>query len=341
MTSSKRESGAARLRDPGAEAAPAIDGLTPGEAEAQYDELVHEIDRHDKLYYQEDQPEISDADYDRLRLRVEALEQRFPSLVSEKSPSLSVGAPPSAKFAKVRHAVRMLSLGNVFSEDEAREFVARVRRFLKLGAEAPLDVTAEMKIDGLSVSLRYERGGLAVAATRGDGSEGEDVTANVRTIPDIPNELRGQGIPDVFEVRGEIYMSHADFAALNQRQAQAGGKVFANPRNAAAGSLRQLDPAITAARPLQFFTWGWGEASQLPAATSHGVLEAIGGWGFPVPPIELCATAEEMIAAYRAIELNRAALGFDIDGVVYKVDRLDLQERLGLRVEDAPLCHGA
>ncbi|MGO9172598.1 MAG: NAD-dependent DNA ligase LigA [Rhodomicrobium sp.] len=306
-----------------------VDELSPAEAEAEHEFLASEIERHDKLYYQEDQPEISDADYDSLRLRLEALEQRFPGLVSEKSPSRTVGAPPSAKFAKVRHAVRMLSLGNVFSEEEIREFVARVRRFLKLGPGAPLDFTAELKIDGLSVSLRYERGKLAVAATRGDGAEGEDVTANVRTIADIPQELSGRHVPDVFEVRGEVYMAHADFAALNRRQAQSGAKTFANPRNAAAGSLRQLDPAITASRPLRFFSWGWGEASALPAPTNHGVLDAIAGWGFPVPPVTLCKSEDEMGAAFRAIELNRAGLGFDIDGVVYKVDRLDLQERLG------------
>ncbi len=307
----------------------AIEELSPAEAQGEHEALVREIERHDKLYYQEDQPEISDADYDLLRLRVEALEKRFPDLADEQSPSRKVGAAPSAKFAKVRHSVRMLSLGNVFSDGEAREFTARVRRFLKLGADAPLDFTAEMKIDGLSVSLRYERGRLAVAATRGDGSEGEDVTANVRTIADIPGELRGRQLPEVFEVRGEVYMSHADFAALNRRQAHIGSKTFANPRNAAAGSLRQLDPSITAARPLRFFTWGWGEVSALPAPTNHGVLAAIADWGFPVPPIRLCKSDDEMAEAYRTIELNRASLGYDIDGVVYKVDRLDLQDRLG------------
>ncbi len=220
-----------------------VEELTEAEARAGHDGLVSELERHDRLYYQEDQPEISDAEYDRLRQRIEALEQRFPGLVSETSPTQKVGAPPAAKFAKVRHAVRMLSLGNVFTDEEARDFVGRVRRFLKLGETTPLDVTAEMKIDGLSVSLRYERGSLAVAATRGDGSEGEDVTANVRTIADIPAELQGRNVPEIFEVRGEVYMCHADFAALNERQAQKGGKTFANPRNAAAGSLRQLDPA--------------------------------------------------------------------------------------------------
>ncbi|MBI4725093.1 MAG: NAD-dependent DNA ligase LigA, partial [Rhodomicrobium sp.] len=306
-----------------------VEDLTPAEAKAEHDFLVREIERHDRLYYQEAQPEIPDADYDRLRLRCDALEQRFPSLVSEISPSRRVGAPPAEKFAKVRHAVRMLSLGNVFSEKDARDFVARIRRFLKLAAGTPLDFTAETKIDGLSVSLRYERGQLVVAATRGDGTEGEDVTANVRTIAEIPHQLRGRHIPGVFEVRGEVYMSHADFAALNERQAKSGGKVFANPRNAAAGSLRQLDPAVTAARPLRFFAWGWGEAGELPAQTNYGVLQAIGGWGFPVVPVTHCKSEDEMLAAYRAIELTRATLGFDIDGVVYKVDRLDLQERLG------------
>jgi DNA ligase (NAD+) len=257
------------------------------------------------------------------------LEQRFPELGGETSPSRKVGAPPSAKFAKVKHTVRMLSLGNVFTDDEVHDFVGRVRRFLKLDAGTLLDFTAELKIDGLSVSLRYERGRLAVAGTRGDGSEGEDVTANVRTIADIPQELKGQHIPEIFEVRGEVYMANCDFLAMNQRQAQAGGKTFANPRNAAAGSLRQLDPSITAARPLRFYSWGWGEASALPASTYHGVLEAIQGWGFQVPPVKLCKTVEEMIEVYRAIELSRPTLGFDIDGVVYKVDRLDLENRLG------------
>ncbi len=223
----------------------------------------------------------------------------------------------------------MLSLDNVFTDEDAREFVGRIRRFLKLGETAPVDMTAEMKIDGLSVSLRYERGLLAVAATRGDGSEGEDVTANVRTIADIPQTLKGRNLPEVFEVRGEVYIARSDFAALNERQEQKGLKTFANPRNAAAGSLRQLDSAITASRPLRFFTWGWGETSALPAATNHEVLEAIGAWGFPVPPVKLCKSEDEMLDAYRQIEMDRPTLGFDIDGVVYKVDRLDWQERLG------------
>ncbi len=306
-----------------------VEELTLAEAKSANAYLISEISKHDRLYYQEAQPEISDAQYDKLRLQQAALEQHFPSLITPESPSQKVGAPAAAKFAKVRHAVRMLSLGNVFSEDEVREFVARVRRFLKLGAGAPLDFTAEMKIDGLSVSLRYDFGSLAVAATRGDGTEGEDVTANVRTIADIPEALKGRNVPDVFEVRGEVYMRHADFAALNKRQGQKGGKTFANPRNAAAGSLRQLDPGVTASRPLRFFAWGWGEVSALPAETYHGVLAAIAAWGFPHAPVSLCKTEDEMLAAYREIELNRASLGYDIDGVVYKVDRLDLEERLG------------
>lgn len=306
-----------------------VSELTFPEAAAEHVALVGEIARHDRLYYQEDRPVISDADYDRLRRRSDAIEARFPELITEESPSQKVGAPPSEKFAKVRHSVRMLSLGNVFSDEDVRDFVGRVRRFLRLDPKAPLDVTAEMKIDGLSVSLRYERGRLAVAATRGDGSEGEDVTANVRTISDIPKAVKRGRMPDLFEVRGEVYMSHADFARLNRRQTERGGKIFSNPRNAAAGSLRQLDPSITASRPLRFYSWGWGEVSALPADTNHGVLAAIADWGFPVPPVKICRTVDEMLEAYRAIELNRVMLGYDIDGVVYKVDRLDLQDRLG------------
>jgi DNA ligase (NAD+) len=327
MTSAEGD-GISSLKQSGAADKP-IGNLSRQEAEAEHKALLHEIKKHDQLYYQEDAPTISDAAYDRLRARSQALEQSFPDLVTEESPSLTVGAAPSAKFAKVTHAVRMLSLSNVFSDEDVEEFAGRVRRFLKLGAEAALDITAEPKIDGLSVSLRYENGKLAVAATRGDGSVGEDVTANARTIADIPHELKDGNLPAVFEVRGEVYMSHADFAKLNERQAGLGGKTFANPRNAAAGSLRQLDSAITAARPLRFYAWGWGEASALPAGTQHGVLEAIARWGFPVARLTLCGSVEEMLKAYRAIELNRASLGFDIDGVVYKVDRLDLQDRLG------------
>ena len=226
-----------------------VEKLTPAAAATEHDFLAREIKRHDRLYYQEDQPEISDADYDRLRLRLNVLERRFPGLVSEEGPSRTVGAPPSEKFAKVPHSLPMLSLGNVFTDEDVKDFAARVRRFLKFGERDPLDFTAEMKIDGLSVSLRYERGALAVAATRGDGSVGEDVTANVRTIRDIPKQLKGRNIPDVFEVRGEVYMAHADFTALNERQAKSGGKVFANPRNFAArlvAPARSLNNCLTA-----------------------------------------------------------------------------------------------
>jgi len=303
--------------------------LSAEDAKDEHDALAAEIARHDRLYYEKTAPEISDAEYDRLRLRLNALEAAFPSLITPESPSQTIGATPSDKFAKVRHTVRMLSLGNVFSDEDVADFAGRVRRFLKFEPGEALDVTAEMKIDGLSVSLRYENGRLAVAATRGDGSEGEDVTANVRTIADIPQTIRANDVPAVFEVRGEVYMSHADFQALNERQIGKGGRMFANPRNAAAGSLRQLDPAITSVRPLRFFTWGWGEASALPADTNFGVLQAIHGWGFPLPPVQLCRSVEEMLAVYRAIEMKRASLGYDIDGVVYKVNRLDLQERLG------------
>lgn len=303
--------------------------LAREEAEAQHRQLSEEIRRHDRLYFENDAPEISDAAYDSLRARLEALEAQVPDLVTPASPSLKVGASPSEKFAKVRHSVRMLSLGNVFTPDEVEDFVARIRKFLRLSADAPLEFTAEPKIDGVSISLRYIDGELTVAATRGDGEEGENVTANARTIADIPQRIEEQ-VPAVLEVRGEVYMSHQDFAALNARQTTAGARLFANPRNAAAGSLRQLDPAITAARPLRFFAWGWGEVSELPADTQFGVLRSFQGWGFPLAPaLTLCASPEELLEVYRRIEMERATLGHDIDGVVYKVNRLDYQERLG------------
>ena len=239
-----------------------------------------------------------------------------------------VGAPPSEKFAKVRHAVPMLSLGNIFADEEVEEFCARVRRFLGMPVDAPLAMVAEPKIDGLSCSLRYENGELVQAATRGDGFEGEDVTANVRTIAAIPNRL--DGAPRVFEARGEVYMRHADFEALNARQAEAGKPIYANPRNFAAGSLRQLDPRITASRPLAFFAYAWGEVSEPFATTQFGAIQAMRRFGLPTNPLtKLCRTAEEMLAHYRTIEAERANLGYDIDGVVYKVDDLALQQRLG------------
>jgi DNA ligase (NAD+) len=298
-------------------------------ARAEHARLQAEIAAHDLSYYAEDAPTVTDAEYDALRRRYEALEAQFPDLVTPDSLTQKVGVAPSEKFAKVRHKVPMLSLGNVFSDAEVEDFVARMRRFLGLSAEAQLAITAEPKIDGLSCSLRFEDGALVQAATRGDGFEGEDVTANVRTIGEIPHHLKDKP-PAIFEVRGEVYMTHADFAALNQRQAEAGKPLFANPRNAAAGSLRQLDPAITAQRPLHFFAYAWGEASALPADTQMGMVHTFKHYGLPVNPLMvLCHSAEDLLVHYRAIEEQRATLGYDIDGVVYKVDSLALQNRLG------------
>ena len=272
------------------------------EARREHKRLGAEIARNDERYYREDAPTISDAEYDALRRRYEALETEFPELVSKRSLSEKVGAAPSEKFAKVRHKVPVLSLGNVFTDAEVEDFVARIRRFLGLGPDAPLAMTAEPKIDGLSCSLRYEAGKLVQAATRGDGYEGEDVTANVKTIGEIPHVLRGKP-PDVLEVRGEIYMRRADFAALNARQAEAGKPTFANPRNSAAGSLRQLDPAITAGRPLHFFAYAWGEVSALPADTQMGMVRAFKAYGFAVNPLtSLCHSAEQLLRHYRDIE---------------------------------------
>ena len=268
--------------------------------------------------------------YDALRRRNEEIEARFPALVRTNSPSRRVGAQPSQKFAKVRHAVPMLSLGNAFSDEEVIDFVERVRRFLRLPAEETVVFTAEPKIDGLSCTLRYEGGRLVRGATRGDGAEGEDVTANVRTLADIPGELRGKRVPDVCEVRGEVYMTKSAFVALNERQKAAGRQIFANPRNSAAGSLRQLDPAITASRPLGFFAYSWGEMSELPAPTQSGMLKWFASCGFKTNPLtQICDTVDAMLAFHHEIEAQRAGLDYDIDGVVYKADRLDWQQRLG------------
>jgi len=297
-------------------------------AKAEHARLGAEIAEHDRRYYDEAAPTVSDADYDALRRRYTELEAEFPELADAGSLSRAVGAPPSEKFLKVRHAVPMLSLGNIFAEEEANEFVDRVRRFLGLSADAPLAFAAEPKIDGLSCSLRYEDSELVQAATRGDGYEGEDVTANVRTIKAVP--IRLKGAPRIFEARGEVFMRQADFAALNARQAELGKQVFANPRNFAAGSLRQLDPRITANRPLDFFAYAWGEVSERFADTQHGAIQAMRRFGLPTNPLtKLCRSVEEMLEHYRAIELQRASLGYDIDGVVYKVDDLALQARLG------------
>ena len=306
-----------------------VDELTLEEASTDYQALTAALLEAERQYFQDDAPTLTDAEYDALRLRYVAIEARFPQLKTADSLSDKVGTAPSEKFAKVRHRVPMLSLANVFSEEEVTEFVTRIRRFLGLGDSDPVIITAEPKIDGLSCSLRYEGGRLVVAATRGDGAEGEDVTANVRTIGDVPNSLHGS-VPERFEVRGEVYMSHADFNAMNERQTQAGKPLFANPRNAAAGSLRQLDASITASRPLRFFAYAWGEASALPGDTQFEVVQAFAKWGFTVNPLMVrCATVEELLARYRLIEAQRSSLGYDIDGVVYKVDRLDLQQRLG------------
>ena len=303
--------------------------LSEAEAANRLMRLAKEIARHDRLYHDQDAPEISDADYDALVRENRELEARFPHLVRADSPSKRLGAAPaSAGLAKVAHARPMLSLENGFSAEEVGEFVARIRRFLALPADAFVAMTAEPKIDGLSCSLRYEGGALVLGATRGDGTVGEDVTANVRTIADIPQNIAGA--PSVLEVRGEVYMSKADFEALNERQEEAGGKIFANPRNAAAGSLRQKDPGITAARPLRFLAHGWGELSAPLADTQYEAMRRIEGFGIPVTDLLIrCNDLDEMLAHYRAIEKARADLPFDIDGVVYKVDRLDLQDRLG------------
>ncbi len=303
--------------------------MTESEAASEHARLEGVLRGHDTRYFEDDAPEISDGEYDALKQRYLAIEARFPALVTAASLSRRVGAAPSVKFGKVRHRVAMLSLDNAFDESDVDDFLARIRRFLDMPADLPLKMTAEPKIDGLSCSLRYEKGRLAVAATRGDGAEGENVTANVATIATVPAMLTGN-YPDVIEVRGEIYMRHADFAALNQQQGEKGDKIFANPRNAAAGSLRQLDPAITAARPLSFFAYSWGDHGSLPGNTQFDVVQAFANWGFAINPLmRRCMNRDEMLDVYRAIERDRARLGYDIDGVVYKVDDLALQRQLG------------
>ncbi len=298
--------------------------------------LARAIAHHNRLYHSDDNPEISDAEFDALVRRNAELEAQFPHLIRDDSPSRKVGHEVAASpLAKVRHDQRMFSLDNAFSDEDVADFVARVRRFLALGEDAPMAFTAEDKIDGLSCSLRYEQGQLVRAATRGDGEVGEDVTANVRMIADIPEQLSGK-VPDLFEIRGEVYMAKQDFVALNQAQEAADGKIFANPRNAAAGSLRQKDPAVTAVRPLRFLAWGWGAASEVPEASQHAMMQRIADWGLPVSPLlTRCESVSAMLEHYRSIERARSDLPYDIDGVVYKVDRLDWQERLGF-VAKAP-----
>lgn len=304
--------------------------LTEEQAEAELKRLAKALAEHDKRYYQDDAPSVSDAEYDALRQRNNAIEARFPELIRKDSPSRKVGAAPTGRFKKVRHALPMLSLDNAFSDEDVTDFTDRIRRFLKLPDDETLVFTAEPKIDGLSMSLRYEGGKLVTAATRGDGAEGEDVTVNIKTLKDVPHKLKGKRVPEICEVRGEVYMTKADFLALNKRQAEAGGQVFANPRNSAAGSLRQKDANITASRPLRFFAYAWGEMSEMPSDRQSGMIKWLGSAGFHVnPKWKLCHSTGELLAFHHEIELQRAKLEYDIDGVVYKVDRLDWQERLG------------
>src|SRR3954463_10124489 len=317
-------------KKPEKRSAPDVAKLTAAQAKVEHKRLALEIEGHDRLYYQDDAPKISDAEYDALGQRVNAIEARFPELVTGESPSQKIGAAPSGRFAKVRHSVPMLSLGNAFSEDDVRDFVGRIRRFLKLAEDEEIAFSAEPKIDGLSMSLRYEDGELATAATRGDGAVGEDVTANVKTIKPIPHRLKGRNIPKICEVRGEIYMTKSDFLKLNERQKESGGQIFANPRNSAAGSLRQKDASITASRPLGFFAYAWGEISEMPSDSQTGMIKWFEKCGFDTNPLtRLCRSLDELIAFHRDIEAHRASLDYDIDGGVYKVDRIDWQQRLG------------
>jgi DNA ligase (NAD+) len=304
--------------------------LTQAQAKAELARLAAEIAAHDKRYYQQDKPTVTDGAYDALRERNAAIEKRFPDLVRPDSPSRRVGAAPTGRFKKVRHAVAMLSLDNAFADQDVVDFVARIRRFLKLGKDEKIAFSAEPKIDGLSMSLRYEDGALITAATRGDGAEGEDVTANIRTLKDVPLELKGRHVPKICEVRGEVYMTKADFLKLNERQKAAGDTIFANPRNSAAGSLRQKDASVTASRPLGFFAYAWGEMSDMPADSQSAMIKWFAGCGFKTNPLtKIRHSVEELLAFHREIEQTRAELDYDIDGVVYKVDRLDWQERLG------------
>lgn len=315
-----------------------VDTLRPEDAAVELEFLAAEIAEHDRRYYQEDAPLISDAEYDALRQRNDALEARFPKLIQADSPSKRVGAAAAEGFQKVRHARPMLSLGNAFTDDDVADFIDRVRRFLNLPEDEAVEVTAEPKIDGLSVSCRYEKGEFVQGATRGDGTEGENITRNLMTLPDdqLPKRIIGPGVPDVLEVRGEVYMSKADFQALNARQEKAGEKVFANPRNAAAGSLRQLDPSVTAGRPLSVFFYALGEVSAPVADTQMGLIDTLDAWGFATNPrTRTCGDVAGILAFYSEIERTRADLNYDIDGMVYKVNRFDLQDRLG-QVARAP-----
>src|SRR6201992_555800 len=308
---------------------PDVAKLSKAQAKVEWMRLALELEGHDRRYYQDDAPSVSDAAYDALRQRFNAIETRFPEFVSADSPSQKIGSAPSGRFRKVRHSVPMLSLDNAFAEPDVIDFVGRIVRFLKL-ADDRIDFSAEPKIDGLSMSLRYEGGELITAATRGDGAVGEDVTANIRTLEDVPKKLKGRNVPEICEVRGEVYMTKQAFLALNERQKAAGETIFANPRNSAAGSLRQKDPAITASRPLGFFAYAWGQISEMPADTQSGMIGWFERCGFKTNPLtKICHSVEQLIAFHRKIEEQRAELDYDIDGVVYKVDRIDWQERLG------------
>ncbi|KZD07018.1 NAD-dependent DNA ligase LigA [Oceanibaculum pacificum] len=318
-----------------------VEKLTLEQAAEELERLAAEIAKHNALYYQKDAPAISDAEYDALFRRNQQIEAKYPELIREDSPSNQVGAAPASAFAKVTHIRPMLSLANAFDKEDVSDFVGRIRRFLGLAADAPVDFVAEPKIDGLSASLRYENGRFVQGATRGDGAVGEDITANLRTLPSIPDRLTGDA-PAVMEVRGEVYMRKDEFLAMNEaaqkriEQGEKGEKIFANPRNAAAGSLRQLDPSITAKRKLHFFAYGWGELSDPVSDTQSGFLRQLKEWGFTANPLSrLCRSADELLAYHAEIAEQRASLPYDIDGVVYKVDRLDLQQRLGM-VSRAP-----
>jgi DNA ligase (NAD+) len=307
-----------------------VDDLTEKQAKAEHARLAAEIAGHDRRYYQDDAPSVTDAEYDALRRRYNAIEARFPQLRTLESLTQRVGAAPSGRFAKVRHAVPMLSLDNAFAEDDVVDFVGRIRRFLRLPDDEEIVFSAEPKIDGLSMSLRYEEGELVTGATRGDGAEGEDVTANIKTLKEVPQRLKGRRVPPVCEVRGEVYMTKANFLKLNERQKAAGDTIFANPRNSAAGSLRQKDPSITASRPLGFFAYGWGQMSEMPADSQSGMIKWFESCGFKTNPLtKVCRSVDALLAFHRDIETRRSHLDYDIDGVVYKVDRLDWQERLG------------
>ncbi|MBT7450826.1 MAG: NAD-dependent DNA ligase LigA, partial [Rhodospirillaceae bacterium] len=319
-------------------AAISVDDLTEPDATAELTRLAAEMADHDQRYHQDDAPVISDAAYDALKARNAAIEAHFPALIRGDSPSRKVGAAPSSGFTKVQHSVPMLSLGNVFDEADVADFYARVRRFLGLGEDEQVDVIAEPKIDGLGFSARYESGRFVVGATRGDGQVGEDITANLKTIQGMPDMLMGpaKDVPKVIEVRGEVFMTKANFQALNTAQEEKEAKVFANPRNAAAGSLRQLDPEITKSRPLTLFAYAWGEAEPLDWDSQQDYIDRLKAWGFSTNPLtRVCTSVEDVLTAYTEIGEQRASLPYDIDGVVYKVNRLDWQQRLGF-VSRAP-----